>query len=76
MPKYLRLTPVGLSKDEQYSYERYDCFHKIQYLPDELKDLDLFESFNSNRYEQQLRSIYEELKKNKRTSDLKKLYKQ
>ena len=75
MPKYLKLTPVGLSKDEQYSYDRYDCFHKIQYLPDELKDLDLLPSFNANRYEQQLKQIYEELKKYKRTSDLKKLYK-
>jgi len=75
IPKYLRLTPVGLNKDEQYSYSRYDCFHKIQYLPDELKDTDLFKSFNSNRYEQQLKQIYDELKKNKRTSDLKNLYK-
>ncbi len=74
MPKYLRLTPVGLSKEEQYSYERYDCFHKIQYLPDELKDLDLFPSFNANRYEQQLKAIYEELKKTKRSSDLEDLY--
>ena len=75
IPKYLKLSPVGLSKDEQYSYERYDCFHKIQYLPDELKDTDLFTSFNNNRYEQQLKQIYDELKKNKRTADLKKLYK-
>ena len=74
MPKYLKLTPVGLKKDEQYSYDRYDCFHKIQYLPDELKDVDLFESFNNNRYEQQLKQIYDELKKNKRTNNLKKLY--
>ena len=75
MPKYLKLTPVGLSKDEQYSYDRYDCFHKIQYLPDEIKDLDLFPSFNSNRYEQQLKQIYDELKKVNRTNNLEKLYK-
>ena len=75
MPKYLKLTPVGLNKDEQYDYSRYDCFHKIQYLPDELKDLDLLTNFNNNRYEQQLKQIYEELKKNKRTSNLKDLYK-
>ena len=74
MPKYLRLTPVGLAKDEQYDYGRYDCFHKIQYLPDELKDLELLPSFNSNRYEKQLQAIYEELKSNKRTNDLKRLY--
>ena len=75
MPKYLKLTPVGLNKDEQYSYDRYDCFHKIQYLPDEIKDMEFIESFNVNRYEQQLKQIYEELKKNKRTNDLKRLYK-
>ena len=74
MPKYLKLTPVGLKKDEQYSYERYDCFHKIQYLPDELKDVDVLQSFNNNRYEKMLEEIYNELKKNKRTNNLKKLY--
>lgn len=74
MPKYLKMSPVGLAKDEQYDYDRYDCFHKIQYLPDEIRDLDLFPSFNPNRYEQQLKQIYDELKKNSRTSDLKKLY--
>ena len=75
IPGYLKFTPVGLDKDEQYSYERYDCFHKIAYLPKELDDLDLLERFASNRYEQQLKAVYEELKKNKRTRDLKKLYK-
>ena len=75
IPPYIRLTPVGLPKDEQYDYSRYDCFHKIQYLPDQIKDLDLFKNFNNNRYEQQLKQIYEELKKVKRTSNLKELYK-
>ena len=75
MPKYLKLTPVGLNKEEQYSYDRYDCFHRIRYLPEELKDLDLFPSFNPNRYEQQLKQIYEELKKTPRTGDLRNLYK-
>ena len=74
MPKYLTLTPVGLNKEEQYSYDRYDCFHRIRYLPEELKDLDLFPSFNPNRYEQQLKQIYEELKKTPRTGDLRNLY--
>ncbi|MDO4940998.1 MAG: replication-associated recombination protein A [Erysipelotrichaceae bacterium] len=75
MPKYLKLNPVGLGKDEQYNWDRYDCFHKIQYLPDGLKDLDLLTRFNNNRYEKQLQEIYEELKKNKRTNNLKELYK-
>ena len=75
MPKYLRLTPVGLTDDEKYSYDRYDCFHKIQYLPDEIKNVEFINDFNVNRYEQQLKQVYEELKKTKRTSNLKQLYK-
>ena len=75
MPKYLRLTPVGLQDDEKYSYERYDCFHRIQYLPDEIKNVEFINDFNVNRYEQQLKQVYEELKKTKRTSNLKQLYK-
>ncbi len=75
MPKYLKLTPVGLKDDEKYSYDRYDCFRKIQYLPDEIKDVEFIDDFNSNRYETQLKQIYEELKKTKRTNNLKELYK-
>ncbi len=75
MPKYLRLTPVGLQDDEKYSYDRYDCFHKIQYLPDEIKNVEFVNDFNVNRYEQQLKQVYEELKKTKRTNNLKQLYK-
>ena len=74
MPKYLRLTPF-LSDDEKYSYDRYDCFRKIQYLPDEIKDVEFIDGFNSNRYEKQLMQIYEELKKTRRTNNLKELYK-
>lgn len=75
MPKYLKLTPTGLEDTEKYSYDRYDCFHKIQYLPDEIKDIEFIDSFNINKYEQQLKQVYEQLKKNKRTSNLKELYK-
>lgn len=75
MPKYLRLTPVGLTDDEKYSYDRYDCFHKIQYLPDEIKNVEFINDFNVNRYEQQLKQVYEQLKSTKRTNNLKQLYK-
>lgn len=74
-PAYLRLTPVNLNSDERYSYERYDCFHRIQYLPDEIKDIEFIDNFQRNKYEQQLKMIYDELKSNPRTADLKKLYK-
>lgn len=75
MPKYLRLTQVGLQDDEKYSYDRYDCFHKIQYLPDEIKNVEFINDFNVNRYEQQLKQVYEQLKSTKRTNNLKQLYK-
>lgn len=75
MPKYLRLTPVGLTDDEKYSYNRYDCFHRIQYLPDEIKNVEFINDFNVNRYEQQLKQVYEQLKSTKRTNNLKQLYK-
>lgn len=75
MPKYLRLTPVGLQDDEKYSYDRYDYFHKIQYLPDEIKNVEFINDFNVNRYEQQLKQVYEQLKSTKRTNNLKQLYK-
>lgn len=74
MPKYLRLTPVGLTDDEKYSYERYDCFHRIQYLPDEIKNVEFINDFNVNRYEQQLKQVYEQVKSTKRTNNLKQLY--
>ena len=74
VPKYIRLTPVGMDDQDKYNYERYDCFHKIQYLPNEAKDVEFIKSFNSNKYEQALEKIYQELKKTKRTNDLRTLY--
>ena len=74
VPKYIRLTPVNIDDQDKYDYSRYDCFHKIQYLPNEAKDVEFIKSFNSNKYEQVLEKIYQELKKNKRTNDLRTLY--
>lgn len=76
MPKYLKLTPTGLEDNEKYNYERYDCFHKIQYLPDDIKKIEFIDKFNPNRYEMQLKQVYDELRKIKRTNNLKELYKQ
>ena len=74
VPKYIRLTPVGIDNQDKYDYSRYDCFHKIQYLPNEAKDIEFIKSFNDNKYEQHLKQIYEELKNTKRTNDLRTLY--
>ena len=72
MPAYLHLTPVGVKV--KYDYDNYDDFHKIQYLPDAIKDIE-FVSFNHNKYEEMLKHNYEELKKTKRSNDLGTIYK-
>ena len=39
------------------------------------ENMEFIDNFQKNKYEQQLKLIYEELKKNPRTSDLRRLYK-
>ncbi|MDD3028573.1 MAG: replication-associated recombination protein A, partial [Erysipelotrichaceae bacterium] len=38
VPRYLRLTPVGLSEEEKYSYDLPNTWEYLQYLPDDLKN--------------------------------------
>lgn len=73
VPKYLRLKAVGVSDDEMYSYSRDDLWHKIQYLPDSLKDEEFYTPANLNSAEKTYASNFEELKKFKRSSNMKKL---
>ena len=70
MPDYLKFTQSGLDKSERYDYDRYDLFHKIQYLPDAIADIDLL-YFNNNPYEAKLKQVYQELKKIKRSTPAK-----
>lgn len=72
-PKYLRLTPVGLSDDEKYDYDRVDLWHKIQYLPDEIKQKTFYTPSNTSQYEDQLAKNYAALKKTVRSNNLSKL---
>lgn len=71
MPDYLNFTPVN--PEVRYDYSRYDCFHKIQYLPTPIKDIE-FVNLGNSQYETMLKKNYDELKKTSRTTDLKKLY--
>ncbi len=73
MPNYLKYNQSGLSEEDKYDYSRYDLFHKIQYLPNEIKDLDLLYFNDRNPYEAKLNQIYTELKKIKRSNDLRNL---
>ncbi|CAM3696170.1 replication-associated recombination protein A [Erysipelothrix urinaevulpis] len=70
VPKYLRLKAVGLSDIEMYDYSRSDLWHKIQYLPNTIKDVKFYEPLNLNSAEKVLANNYNELKKFKRSSDI------
>ncbi|MGI6607703.1 MAG: replication-associated recombination protein A [Erysipelotrichaceae bacterium] len=73
VPVYLRLNPVGLADEDKYDYSAYHNFHKIQYLPDELKDMEFYIPNTSSSYEKALVENYKELKKYYRTNKLKSL---
>ena len=73
IPKYLRLTPVGLDEDSKYDYNRSDLWHKIQYLPNEIKDLEFYHPNVNSQYEKALALNYQQLKQIMRTNKLKTL---
>lgn len=72
---YLRLTPVSLSEDEKYPYDRPDLWTKIQYLPDEYADMTFFQfdEKTPSAYLKALNARYLELKKQRRSNNLKAL---
>ena len=41
-PDYLRLTPVSMDQEDKYDYGDSSLWHRIQYLPDELKDMSFY----------------------------------
>lgn len=73
VPKYLRLNAVGVQEEDMYDYSRSDLWHKIQYLPDALKDTVFYEPQNLNSAEKTYATNYEALRKVKRTNDLRAL---
>jgi putative ATPase len=70
VPVYLRLNPVGLAQEDKYDYDAYHNFHKIQYLPDEIKDMEFYIPNATSSYEKNLADNYQELKKYYRTNKL------
>lgn len=76
VPDYLRLTPVGMKEEDKYPYDRPDLWHKIQYLPNAVKNLRFYQPNTNSTYEKQLAANLEELRKTKRRVDLAKLKKE
>lgn len=74
-PEYIRLTPVGMKDEDKYPYDRPDIWHKIQYLPDEIKDINFYKPNTNSSYEAQLAENFKELKKYARSKELAKLKK-
>lgn len=74
-PDYLRLSSVSLDKEDRYDYSRHDLWHKIQYLPDELKDVSFYEPLNLMSHEKTLANNLEVLKRTKRSNRLRELKK-
>lgn len=72
---YLKLTPVSLKEEDKYPYDRPDLWEHIQYLPDEFADLEFYKRYESSAYEKALSQIYDQLKKQGRSSNLAELKK-
>ena len=70
---YLRLTPVGLSDEDKYDYADPSKWHRIQYLPDDIKDVEFYKPNTNSTYEKALADNYEKLKQYYRTSKLRDL---
>lgn len=73
VPPYLRLTPVGLPKEDLYDYDAPQTWHRIQYLPNEIKSAEFYHPNDNSTYEKALKSNYEKLKQIPRTDQLRKL---
>ena len=71
VPAYLKLTPVNLAEEEKYDYGGYDYWHKIQYLPDQIKDEEFYLPWDTSSYEVLLKKNYENQKKTKRVNSFK-----
>lgn len=70
VPDFLRLTPVGMKDEDKYPYDRPDLWHKIQYLPEAIKDIHFYTPNLNSTYEKTLASNLTELRKTKRSKNI------
>ena len=74
-PEYIRFTPVNLDEAKKYPYDRPDLWHKIQYLPNAIKNKQFYKPQNNSAYEAALAKNYEKLSKTIRSNKLDQLKK-
>lgn len=70
---YLKYTPVNTLEIDKYPYDRPDLWVKMQYLPELIKDVKLYEPSNSSQFEKVLNENYKKLLEVKRSSNLREL---
>ncbi len=70
IPRYLRLTPVGLSEEEKYSYDLPRTWEYLQYLPDDLKNEQFYIPWITSDYEKKLADNYQRILNHGRTNDI------
>ena len=70
IPKYLEYTPVGLKDEDKYPYDRPDLWSKIQYMPEQIKNMKFFEGEPHSNYEKALFDNYNKLLTIKRSSKI------
>lgn len=72
IPKYLKLNPINMKEEEKYPYDKPNFWPQIQYLPEQIKDIEFYQP-NNNPYEKTLKENYEKLKKIKRYNKIDKI---
>lgn len=73
VPKYLSLTPSGLDPLDQYPYDRPDIWEKIQYLPDQVRNIVFYEGKPNSNYERALAENNKRLKSIKKSNKISEL---
>jgi putative ATPase len=75
IPLHLRLTPINLSKEDQYPYDRPDLWPFIGYLPESIKSTRFYLPSNLSAYEKIIYDNVETTKKYKKYYQISKIKK-
>lgn len=70
VPAYLRLHPVGLSKEASYPYDRPDLWPRIQYMPEGMESVRFYFPWSNGKYEEAIAQLKERLEKGRRSRDI------
>ena len=76
IPEYLKLKSISLTQEEMYPYDENDLWDKIEYMPIEIKEKEIY-SYNleSGNYEKALIENYKKYIQNNRSRNVKNLRK-